>query len=363
MIGPTFPLPIVTVSDALERRRQLVEGALDEFGDDAWFRSDVGVVPGLGRPHTTAKVEAALARAFGGEDAILVQGAGTGAIRTALSAGPWHRGDRQLLLHDGPDYSTTATTFAMGLVDGKRVDFNDSSALRRALDADGAPGWLYLQHTRQQLSDSYSPEEVIQAARQRNIRVIVDDNYAVLRTPRIGVELGAATSAFSLFKLHGPEGVGVVIGDRDIVDVARTQNYSGGGQVQGHQAMFALQQLIDGALNWAYGAQETVKLAQLLADGAVPGIIDAKLANVQDLCVVAELAEPISNQVRKAAARFGAGAYPVGANSRYEIGPLVYRLSGSVLAVRPDLVETGLRINPMRATADQVVSILMKALT
>src|SRR5699024_9888704 len=100
---------------------------------DALFTADVGVHPDLGRPKITAAVERILADAFGAPAACLVQGAGTGAIRAALSAGPWHEGDRRLIVHDAPDYSTTAHTFHDGLVSPTRVDFNDQNALARAL--------------------------------------------------------------------------------------------------------------------------------------------------------------------------------------------------------------------------------------
>jgi hypothetical protein len=36
--------------------------------------------------------------------------------------------------------------------------------------------------------------------------IITDDNYAVLKVPKIGSELGASLSCFSTFKLLGPEG-------------------------------------------------------------------------------------------------------------------------------------------------------------
>lgn len=55
-------------------------------------------------------------------------------------------------------------------------------------------------------------------------------------------------------------------------------------------------------------------------------------------------------------------SYPVGANSRYEIAPLFYRLSGTFLAGTPELADWTIRINPMRAGADLVLTILADAL-
>lgn len=360
-LPPTTALPHLGGEGAFRLQQRLVEAACAELPEGAMFRADVGVVTGLGRPETTAAVERMLARAFGAPAACLVQGAGTGAIRTALSAGPWQTGDRRLLVHDAPDYSTTATTFRDGAVETVRVDMDDPGALQRALTDPGCPRWVYVQHTRQRLGDSFDPMAVVRAARDAGRRVIVDENYAVVRTPTIGTEHGAAASAFSLFKLHGPEGVGVVVGDADIVEVAHRSNYSGGGQVQGHQAIAALQALVDAPLNWARQSAEVFRLAELLRDGAVPGVVNAAVANVQDLCVVALLAEPVAEAIRQTAAVHGAAPYPVGSNSRYEIAPMVYRLSSSTLDAQPQLRDWTLRINPMRAGAELVVDILRRS--
>lgn len=362
VLPSTTPLPIITAAQALDAQQRLVAGVAEHLSDGAVFCGDAGVVPGLGQPGTTRRVERALASAFGVDDACLVQGAGTGAIRAALSAGPWAEGSRRLILHDAPDYSTTATTFRDGLVDPARVDFEDLEAVRRVFQEDPAQ-WVYVQHTRQRLSDAHQPAEIIALAAEAGRRIIVDDNYAVFRLPHIGTEIGADVSAFSLFKLHGPEGVGLVLGAGDIVERVRQANYSGGGQVQGHQALAALQALVMVPLNWAAQAQASAELAESLADGGVQGIIDARLANVQDLCVIALLDEPVAEQLPQWAAQHGAARFPVGSNSRYEITPLVYRLSSSTLEAQPELREWAVRINPMRAGAGLTADILRRSLT
>ncbi|MEE6273310.1 aminotransferase class I/II-fold pyridoxal phosphate-dependent enzyme [Georgenia wangjunii] len=358
----TTPLPALDTAGAFALQQRLVAATCASLPGEALFRADVGVVPGLGRPETTARVERVLAEALGAEDACLVQGAGTGAIRAALSAGPWREGERRLLLHDAPDYSTTATTFRDALVEPVRVDMDDADAIAAALADPASPRWVYVQHTRQRLSDAFNPMDVVALAREHGRRVVVDENYAVVRTPGIGVEHGAAASAFSLFKLHGPEGVGVVLGDADVVAAAHAANYSGGGQVQGHQAIAALQALVSAPLNWARQSEEVYRLAEALRAGAVPGIADAAVANVQDLCVVALLETPTADDVRRRAAENGAAPYPVGSNSRYEIAPMVYRMSSSTLEAQPELRDWTLRINPMRASADLVVDILRRSL-
>ncbi|MFI6345977.1 aminotransferase class V-fold PLP-dependent enzyme [Streptomyces sp. NPDC050560] len=355
----THPLPTVPVEDAVARQFGLLECVAAHFEGEQLFQSDTGVVPGLGRPRTTARAEAVLADFFGAEDAALVQGAGTGAIRAALAAvlSP----GEPLLIHRAPVYRTTAATLRGLGVRTVEVDFNDMAALRRALGS-GEFGWAYVQHSRQRLGDAYDPGEVVAACRAAGVRTVVDDNYAVLRVPRCGVELGADASCFSLFKLHGPEGVGVVAGAGELVARVRADNYSGGGQVQGHQALDALRALTHVPVMWAVQSRVAGEVAERLNAGEVPGVAEARLANTQDRCVLVRCERPVARELPGAAARFGAAPYPVGANSRYEIAPMVYRLSGSALDDAPALADWAVRVNPMRAGADLVLAILRRSL-
>ncbi|CAL9588855.1 aminotransferase class V-fold PLP-dependent enzyme [Streptomyces sp. enrichment culture] len=355
----THPLPTVPVEDAAARQFRLLEATAAHFTGPELFTADAGVVPGLGRPHTTARVEAVLAEYFGAEGAALVQGAGTGAIRAALSAavGP---GD-PLLIHRAPVYRTTAVTLRGLGVETVEADFNDPGELRAAL-ATGRFRWAYVQHTRQRLADSYDPGEVLAACRAAGVRTIVDDNYAVFRVPAGGVELGADASCFSLFKLHGPEGVGVVVGARDLIARVHEDNYSGGGQVQGHQALDALRALTHVPVMWALQSRVGAEAAERLAAGEVPGVVDVRVANAQDRCLLVQLDRPVARELPAVAARFGAAPYPVGSNSRYEIAPLFYRMSSSSLDDAPELADWVVRINPMRAGADLVLDILRRSL-
>ncbi|MFI1826174.1 aminotransferase class V-fold PLP-dependent enzyme [Streptomyces sp. NPDC020412] len=354
----THPLPTVALPDAVQRQFRLLECTAAHFRGTELFRTDAGVVPGLGRPRTTARVEAVLADFFGAEDAALVQGAGTGAIRAVLQAAD--PGAGPLLIHRAPVYRTTAVTLRALRVETVEVDFNDPAALGAAL-ATGRFRWAYVQHTRQRLTDSYDPAEVIAACAAAGVRTVVDDNYAVLRVPACGVELGADASAFSLFKLHGPEGVGVVVGARDLVTRVRDDNYSGGGQVQGHQALDALRALTHVPVMWAIQSQVTAEVAERLAAGEVPGVAEVRIANVQDRCLLVRLDRPVARELPDAAAPLGAASHPVGSNSRYEIAPLVYRMSSSTLDDAPELADWTVRVNPMRAGADQVIDLLRRA--
>ncbi|MEV0374295.1 aminotransferase class V-fold PLP-dependent enzyme [Streptomyces sp. NPDC050636] len=355
----TFPLPAVALPDALTRQFRLLECTARHFEGQQLFEADAGVVPGLGRPRSTAGVEAVLADFFGAEAAALVQGAGTGAIRAALGA-VLEAGD-PLLIHRAPVYHTTAVTLRGLGVRAVEADFNDRWELARALTS-GRFGWAYVQHTRQRPADSYDLGAVLAACRAAGVRTVVDDNYAVLRVPACGVELGADASCFSLFKLHGPEGVGAVVGGADLVARVRADNYSGGGQVQGHQALDALRALTHVPVMWAVQSQVAAEVAERLTAGEVPGVAEVALANVQDRCLLVRLDRPLARALPAAAARHGAAPYPVGANSRYEIAPLFYRLSGSALADVPELADWTVRINPMRAGADLVLGILRRAL-
>ncbi|MFE9459569.1 aminotransferase class V-fold PLP-dependent enzyme [Streptomyces californicus] len=358
-LPPTSPLPTVALEDAVARQFRLLEATAAHFEGEQLFSADVGVAPGPGRPRTTARVEAVLAEFFGAEDAALVQGAGTGAIRAALSTviGP---GD-DLLIHRAPVYRTTGVTFRGIGVRAAEVDFNDRAALKAALASDRFR-WAYVQHTRQRLADSYDLAEVIAACRAAGVRTVVDDNYAVMRTPAAGVELGADASCFSLFKLHGPEGVGLVVGARDLVGGVRRDNYSGGGQVQGHQALDALRALTHVPVLWAVQSRVGAEVAERLTAGEVDGVAEVRIANAQDRCLLIRLDRPVARELPAAAARFGAAPYPVGSNSRYEIAPLFYRMSGSALDDAPELADWTVRVNPMRAGADLVIDILRRSL-
>jgi hypothetical protein len=354
----TFPLPTVSLEEAVQQQFRLLECVAAHFEGQQLFETDAGVVPGLGRPRSTARVEAVLADFFGTEAAALVQGAGTGAIRAALAAvvGP---GD-ELLIHRAPVYRTTQTTLRGLGVQIVEADFNDAAELDAVLSA-GSFRYAYVQHTRQRLGDSYAPGEVLAACRKAGVRTVVDDNYAAFRVPSCGVGLGADASCFSLFKLHGPEGVGAVVGSRDIVEQVHADNYSGGGQVQGHQALDALRALSHVPVMWALQSRTGTEVAERLAAGEVPGVAEVRLANAQDRCLLVRLDHPVACELPAYAARHGAAPYPVGSNSRYEVAPLVYRMSSSALDDAPELADWTVRINPMRAGADLVVRILRSA--
>jgi hypothetical protein len=347
-----YPLQTMSLEAAMEAQFRLVDTIHRHFsGQEFLTAGDYGLSQG-GRPRQTAKVEAVLAQYFGGEDAVLVRGAGTGALRLALAAAV--PPGAEILVHAAPIYPTTEATIAMMGLRPRTADYN-------ALDFSGElPDYALIQLSRQAPGDRYDAGQVMAALRARKpgITIISDDNYVVMKLAQIGVGLGADLSTFSCFKLLGPPGVGCVVGKGELVEKIRRLNYSGGAQVQGPEAMEVLRSLVYAPVSLAIQARQGDRIVQLLNRGAVPGVKEACIANAQSRVVLVEFARPVARQVLAAADKYGCATWPVGAESRYEVTAMFYRVSGTFLAEKPELAETMIRINPMRAGADTVVRIL-----
>ena len=358
----THPLEFLTVEEAKENQFKLVDVITNHFsGDEFLSLGDLGVVPSHGRPTTTAKVEETLADFFGAEDTVLVRGAGTGAIRFALQS-VLKPGDR-VLIHDGPVYSTTATTMEYMALQLKRVNMNQTDAVLETLRDDPEIKAVYIQHSRQKSSDQYNMYDLIKAIRQiSNISIITDENYTVFKTSYIGTQIGANASCFSCFKLLGPEGIGCVVGDKEIADHIRKMNYSGGGQVQGFEAMEVLRAMVFVPVMAALQAEEISKIAEAINNGLVEGVKAAHITNAQSRTILVELYEPISIKVIEEAKKLGAATHPVGAESKYEITPMFYRASGTFIQENPEMKDYWIRVNPMRAGSQTVLRILEEAL-
>lgn len=354
------PLPALSVEEAAHLQWRLVDLVQTHFdGYEILGMGDLGIVPGLGRPRTTAKVERVLADLFRAEDAALVRGAGTGAIRAALQA--VSRPGQRMMVHQAPIYATSRVTMeALGLIPVV-VDFHDPEALAAAAKT---VDLALVQHARQCLDDRYDIGEVIGTLTRTcpNLPIITDDNYAVCKVPQIGVELGATVSTFSLFKLLGPEGVGCVVGQRAVVEAIHRQNYSGGTQVQGSEAMEALRGLVYAPVALALQARVVEEVVTRLNAGEMPEVAAACVANAQSRVALVQLRQPVAARVLEAAPQLGAAPYPVGSESRYEVAAMFYRASGTILADQPDLAPYLLRINPMRAGAETVLRTLKQAL-
>ena len=198
--------------------------------------------------------------------------------------------------------------------------------------------------------------------RLAGVPALTDDNYAVMKVARIGCECGANVSTFSCFKLFGPEGVGAVVGDADAINRIRATLYSGGSQIQGAQALEVLRGLVFAPVMHAVQARVSERLLILLNGGAVPQVKSAVIANAQSKVLIVEFHQPIAARVLEEAQKRGALPYPVGAESKYEIPPLFYRLSGTFRQANPQLEHCAIRINPNRSGEETVLRILRESI-
>ena len=303
-------------------------------------------------------VESVLADFFDSEACTLVRGAGTAAIRWGL----WSmvKPNGTLLVHDAPIYPTTKTITDSMALKLLTADYNDAAAV--SATANQRPDCALVQFSRQKIDDSYDIATVITSIKQAGVPVLTDDNYVVMKSAAIGAQCGADLSAFSLFKLLGPEGIGCIVGKREYVDKIIAVNYSGGGQVQGHEAMDALRSLVYAPVALAIQAMVGEEVVSRLCAGQVAGVKRAFIANAQSRVIIVELDQPVASAAIAAAEKLGAAPYPVGAESRYEIAPMFYRVSGTFRASIADADSRLIRINPMRSGADTVLRILTDAL-
>ncbi|BCU81315.1 hypothetical protein JIR001_10980 [Polycladomyces abyssicola] len=359
----TFPLPGLTLQEAKELQFRLVDEITREFrGSEILTRGDLGVVKGLNKPRITEKVEKVLARFFRTDSCMLVRGAGTNAIRMALFSCV-NPGDH-ILVHDAPIYPTTQTTIDLLNLQVVRADFNRTESIVETLESNPNVKAALIQYTRQKMDDRYDMKAVIETIKSNrpNLPVVTDDNYAALKVKRIGAELGADLSCFSLFKLLGPEGIGCIVGKAEYIRKLVRQNYSGGLQVQGYEALEALQGLIYAPVMLAIQAEVNERLVTRLNNKEIAGVKRAFLANAQSKVLLVEFEQEIAEKVLEEAEKLGAAPYPVGAESRYEFVPMFYRVSGTFLAAVPALEKRMIRINPMRSGEETVLRILKSAI-
>ena len=356
-------LPRLSLEEAQDLQFRLVNALCNEFSGEAWLnRGELGVGRAGRGAGFTRRAERALARMFSVEDAVLVSGAGTGAIRAALaSLAP---AGSPVMVHRAPIYPTTAVTFRMAGYTPVVVDLHNEKEI-----ADAFPNSdirvVYIQHTRQDLADHYELEKVIRIVRATapNVPIVVDDNYAVANTPRIGVELGADVSAFSAFKLLGPEGVGIVLGRTSMMDRIRVDMYSGGTRVQGHQAQDTLIGLTQVFVLNAIAAETAYEVVEHLNKVSIHGIQKAFVANLQSPVILVRMEKPVADKVISEAETMGALPFPVGAMSRYELAPLFYRVSSTMKAtLGEEEAAHWVRIGPMRSGPDTILSILIESL-
>lgn len=360
----TYPLQSLPLEEAKKLQFKAVDAVTHYFtGQEVLSMGDLGVVPGHGKPITTEKVEKVFAEVFDAEEALFVQGSGTGAIRWGLLG--IMEPNECLLVHQAPIYPTTGVTIRSMALATLSVDFNNEEELKKVLaDKSVKIQGALVQHTRQAPEDSYDFSTVIGLMKELRpeMPVITDDNYAALKVRAIGNQAGADLATFSCFKILGPEGVGVILGKRTFVEKIRAYQYSGGSQIQGFQAMQALRGLIYAPVALAIQSEVNEELVHRLKNGEVRGVKDAFLANAQSKVLLVELEKPVAKKLLEITPRYGAASHPVGSESIYEFAPMIYRISGTFRANDSSLEERMIRINPMRSGADTVIGILQKSL-
>ncbi|MDU1843516.1 aminotransferase class V-fold PLP-dependent enzyme [Clostridium sp.] len=333
----TFPLNSISLQEAMELQFKIIDTVTKYFdGREVLALGDLGVVKGLNKPTYTQKVEKVFADVFDAEASILVRGAGTGAIRWGLIS--FMKSGEKILVHEAPIYPTSKVTIeTMGLKVVK-ANFNNINDIKRVINENPDIKGALVQ------------------------RIITDDNYAALKIKKIGNQCGADLGSFSCFKILGPEGVGVLIGKKELIDKVYSLNYSGGSQVQGFEAMEALRGLVYAPVSLAIQSQVNEELVERLKAGEIPEIKDAFLVNAQSKVLIVELKENIAEKVLEITPKYGAASHPVGSESKYEFAPMMYRVSGTFRAADPTLEKRMIRINPMRSGADTIIRILNSAI-
>ena len=292
---------------------------------------------------------------------MLIRGAGSGAIRLGLH-GMFQSSDT-ILVHRAPIYDTTETSLKMLGIHTIEADFNELEEVKKTLELFPDIKGALVQHTRQKPEDRYNLQDVIQVIKDtKDIPVLVDDNYAVLKVPKIGNQCGADLSCFSSFKLLGPEGIGVIAGKEKYIRLLKKENYSGGMQVQGHEALDVLRGIVYAPVALAVEAKESEKCVRRLCSGEIPEVKDAFCANAQSKVILVEFKENIAERVLQEAEKLGAAPYPIGCESKYEMVPLFYRISGTFRKTDETLEHRMIRINPLRAGSETVMRILKESI-
>ncbi|MBQ6820264.1 MAG: aminotransferase class V-fold PLP-dependent enzyme [Clostridium sp.] len=359
----TYPLYSINLDEAKNLQFKIIDTITKHFdGKEVLSLGDLGVVKGLNKPTYTKKVEQVFAEVFDAEAAILVRGAGTGAIRWGLIS--FMKSGDTILVHDAPIYPTSKVTIETMGLNIVTANFNDLEDIKNIIKSHPEIKGALVQNTRQKIDDSYDLEEVITTIKEvnSNIKIITDDNYAALKVRKIGNQCGAELGSFSCFKILGPEGVGVLIGKKELIDKVYSLNYSGGSQVQGHEAMEALRGLVYAPVSLAIQSEVNEELVRRLKSGEIPEIKDAFLANAQSKVLLVEFNEEIAEKILELTTKYGAASHPIGSESKYEFVPMMYRVSGTFRSADPTLEKRMIRINPMRSGADTIIRILNSAI-
>ncbi len=355
-----YPLKSLSITEAMELQFKLIDEITKEFhGLEMLSLGDLGVVQPGNIPNFTQKSEKVIANFFGVEAAVFVRGAGTGALRLGISA-LVNSGDT-VLVHDAPIYPTTKMTLEMMGIKIVKADYNNYQEIQEVIQKHEIK-LAIIQHTRQKIDDGYDYHEVIMQFVQAQILTITDDNYAALKVKNIGCQTGATLSTFSVFKLQGPTGVGLIVGQEKYVSQIRNNNYSGGSQIQGYEAHAALRAMTNAPVSLAISAQVCHELVSRLNAGEVNNVKSAFVVNAQSKVAIIKLTKPNATAIIKKCEHLGCAPHPIGAESKYEIVPMVYRVSSTFKESLQENPEYYIRINPMRSGVETILRILKEAI-
>ncbi len=355
-----YPLDSLSIDEAMAVQFKLIDEITKEFpGLEMLSLGDLGVVQPDNIPSFTKKAQKVIANFFDCEDAVFVRGAGTGALRLGITA-LISSGDT-VLVHDAPIYPTTKMTLEMMGVKIVTADYNNQDEFQEAIKNKEIK-LAIVQHTRQKIDDSYDYHQIIKILAQNQILTITDDNYAALKVKKIGCQTGATLSTFSVFKLQGPTGVGLVVGSKKCIDQIRNSNYSGGSQVQGYEAHEALRAMVNAPVSLAISAKVCAELVSRINEGELKNVKSAFIVNAQSKVAIIKLQKPNAKAVIKKCEQLGCAPHPVGAESKYEIVPMVYRVSSTFKASLKEDAEYYIRVNPMRSGVDTILRILKEAI-
>ena len=150
----------------------------------------------------------------------------------------------------------------------------------------------------------------------------------------------------------------MVIGRRELVERVRELQYSGGSQVQGHEAMAVLRGLVYAPVALSITGATCHEVAERLSSGELAHVRGASVANAESKAVIVEFEDEIAEKVLALAPAHGAAPNPVGCESKYEFVPMFYRISATFREKDPSWQQRMIRINVMRAGADTVIRIL-----
>lgn len=359
----SYPIETIKLKDAIEMQFNLVQSIHDNFnGEEILNMGDLGLVGHKKYPNYTQKVENAISKFFNVEDTIMVRSAGSGAIRDALSS--VLKANDSLIVHNAPIYPTTKVFIEDMCLKAIKLDYNSLSQKDLSNCELDETKVALIQHSRQKLDDNYTMQEVIKTIKnsRKDIAIVTDENYVVLKAKKIGCQLGADLSTFSFFKLLGPTGIGCVLGKKKYIDTIRKKQYSGGSKVQGYEAMDCLRAMVYAPVSLAIQAEVSDRVVERIENEKIRGIKNAYIANAQSRVIIVVFEEDISKEVLKESVKYGAAPFPVGSESKFEISAMFYRVSGTFIESFPHMENNSIRINPMRAGADTIINILKSSI-